>query len=58
MGDEMFSFFLRLCIVACFWAFVWGYMKPKGQLMRVVRAGLLVLALLLVLAVLRMTGTS
>jgi uncharacterized membrane protein YjjP (DUF1212 family) len=58
MGDEIFSFMFRLCIIVCFWAFIWGYMKPKGQLTRIVRAGLLVLVLLFVLAVMRMTGTS
>jgi hypothetical protein len=58
MGDEMFSFFLKLCIIVCFWIFIWACMKPKGQLMRVIRAGLLVLVLLFVLAVMRMSGAS
>jgi hypothetical protein len=58
MGDEMFSFFMRLSIIVCFWVFIWSCMKPKGQLMRVIRAGLLVLVLLFVLAVMRISGTS
>jgi hypothetical protein len=37
-------------------AFVWKFVEPKTQLMRVLRAALLVLGLLAILAVIRITG--
>jgi hypothetical protein len=46
-------FVLRVALVVTIWAFVWRYMEPKTQLMRVLRAALLVLGLLGALAVTR-----
>jgi hypothetical protein len=57
MSGEILSFILRIGIIACFWAFIWGILKPKGQFMRILRAGLLVLCLLGILVVLRVTGS-
>lgn len=52
-----FIFFaLRLSLVATILVFVWRYVKPKTQLMRIARAALLVLGLLAVLAVVKVTG--
>jgi hypothetical protein len=49
-------FVLRISLVVAIWAFVWRFVEPKTQLMRVLRAALLVLGLLAVLAVIRITG--
>jgi hypothetical protein len=49
-------FALRLSLVAVTVAFVWRLVEPKTQLMRIVRATLLVLGLLVVLAVVRVIG--
>ncbi|MHC4580143.1 MAG: hypothetical protein ACYS14_01715 [Planctomycetota bacterium] len=49
-------FALRLSLVAVTVAFVWRHVEPKTQLMRIVRATLLVLCLLAVLAVVRIAG--
>ena len=46
-------FVLRLALIVMIWVCVWKSMKPKTQLMRVLRAALLVVGLLGVLAVLR-----
>lgn len=56
MGDEIFSFIVKLFVIVCFWLFVWAYIKPKGQLMRIVRAGLLVITLLVILVIMRIAG--
>ena len=50
------NFILRLGLVIWFWAFVWRFIKPKTQRMRIVRAGLLLLGLLGIFAALRFTG--
>jgi hypothetical protein len=49
-------FVLRLALIATIWACVWKFIKPKTQLMRVLRAALLVLSLLGALAVMRITS--
>ena len=49
-------FILRLALIATIWACVWKFMKPKTQLMRVLRAALLVLGLLGALAVMKITS--
>ncbi len=48
-------FVLRLALIVTIWAFVWRFVKPKTQLMRIVRATLLVLGLLGALAVMKIT---
>jgi hypothetical protein len=50
------SFVLRISLIVALWAFVWRFVEPKTQLMRILRAALLVLGLLAVLAVIRITG--
>jgi len=49
-------FVLRISLIAALWAFVWKFIEPKTQLMRVLRAALLVLGLLAILAMLKITG--
>lgn len=49
-------FVLRLTLIVTIWAFIWRYMKPRTQLMRILRAALLVLGMLGVLALMRITS--
>ncbi|MHC4430692.1 MAG: hypothetical protein ACYTBS_02520 [Planctomycetota bacterium] len=56
MFRSIVLFALRLSLVAVTVAFVWRHVEPKTQLMRIVRATLLVLCLLAVLAVVRIAG--
>ena len=50
---SLIHFVLRLALIVMIWVCVWKSMKPQTQLMRVLRAALLVLGLLGVLAVMR-----
>ena len=56
MLRDIIFFVLRISLIATLWAFVWKFIEPKTQLMRVLRAALLVLGLLVVLAMLKITG--
>ncbi len=56
MVEGVLSFILRVSLIAVFWAFIWRFVEPRTQLMRILRAALLVLGLLGVLTVLRTTG--
>jgi len=56
MFGSIIFFVLRIGLIAALWAFVWRFVEPRTQLMRILRAALLVLVLLGVLAVLRITG--
>ena len=56
MFRDLIFFVLRISLVATIWVFVWRFIEPKTQLMRILRAALLVLGLLVVLAVIRITG--
>jgi len=56
MFRDMVSFVLRVSLIVALWAFVWRYVEPKTQLMRILRAALLMLGLLGILALLRITG--
>lgn len=56
MFRNILSFILRISLIAMLWAFVWRLVEPRTQLMRILRALLLVLSLLVILAVLRATG--
>jgi hypothetical protein len=58
MLGDIISFILRILLVITLWLFVWSFVKPQTQLMRVFRAALLVLSLLAVLVVLRISGTN
>jgi hypothetical protein len=56
MFRDIVFFVLRISLIAALWAFVWKFIEPKTQLMRVLRAALLVLGLLAILAMLKITG--
>jgi len=56
MLKDFVLFVLRLSLVVAIWAFIWRYVEPKTQLMRIMRAALLLLCLLGVMAVVRLVG--
>ena len=56
MVRDFIIFILRISLVALVWISLWRYVQPRTQLMRILRAALLVLCLLGVLVVLRFTG--
>ena len=56
MLTSVLYFALKLSLIVTLWLFVWHYMEPRTQAMRILRAALLVLGLLGVLAVVRITG--
>ena len=49
-------FVLRLCLVAVVGTFLWRLIEPKTQQARILRAGLLVVGLLITWAVVRIIG--
>jgi len=56
MFRSLIFFVLRISLITMLWAFVWKFIEPKTQLMRVLRAALLVLGLLVILTMLKVTG--
>jgi hypothetical protein len=50
------SFILQIWLIAAFWAVVWRFVEPRTQAMRILRAALLVLGLLGILALSRFMG--
>jgi len=56
MFRDIVLFVLRISLIVALWAFVWKFIEPKTQLMRVLRAALLVLGLLAILAMLKISG--
>jgi len=56
MLRDIIFFVLRVSLIVSLWAFVWKFIEPKTQLMRILRAALLVLGLLVVLAMLKIVG--
>ena len=56
MPVDLIQFVLRLLLTAAICGFVWTLVKPTTQSMRIVRAVLLVLCLLVALAAMRGTG--
>jgi hypothetical protein len=56
MLGGILSLLLRVCLIAALWAFVWRLVEPRTQLMRILRAALLLLGLLGILAAIRVTG--
>lgn len=58
MVRDFITFVLRTSLIAVLWLFVWRFVKPTTQLMRVLRAALLVIVLLAVLAVIRVMGVN
>jgi len=49
-------FVLRICLVAVICAFLWKLIEPKTQQARILRAGILVVGLLITWAVVRIIG--
>jgi len=58
MLGDILSFVLRIGLVVALWAFVWKYVEPRTQLMRILRAALLVFGLLGIWAVLKIAGAN
>jgi len=58
MLGDILSFVLRIGLVVAFWAFVWRFVEPRTQLMRILRAALLVFGLLGIWAVLKIAGVN
>lgn len=56
MLTDLISFILRTCLIVVFWFFIWKYIEPKTQMMRILRAALLVVGLLIIMAMVRITG--
>jgi hypothetical protein len=56
MFRNLIFFILRISLIAALWASVWKLIEPKTQLMRILRAALLVLGLLVILVMLKATG--
>ena len=56
MVRDVLTFVFRIGLVVGFWGFVWSFVKPRTQLLRICRALLLVLGLLGIWAVLQMAG--
>jgi len=56
MLRSILFFALRLSLIATTFAFIWRFVEPRTQLMRIMRAALLVLGLLAVLAAVKVTG--
>ena len=56
MFTDFISFILRISLIVVLWTFVWRLLEPRTQLMRILRAAVLILGLLGILVVLRMTG--
>ena len=53
---DIAHFILRLALIVMIWVFIWRHMRPRNQLMRILRAALLVLGMLGVLAVMKITS--
>jgi hypothetical protein len=53
---SLIIFVLRICLVAVVGAFFWRLIEPKTKQARVLRAGLLVVGLLVTLLVVRSIG--
>jgi len=58
MLEDILSFVLRIGLVVALWVFVWRFVEPRTQLMRLLRAALLVVGLLGIWAVLKITGAN
>jgi len=56
MLRSLVYFALKVSLIVTLWTFVWHYVEPRTQAMRILRAALLVLGLLGILAMVRITG--
>jgi len=51
-------FVSRILLIVAVWGFIWRFVEPRTQLMRVLRAALLLLALLGILAIMKIVGAD
>jgi len=56
MFISFISFILRISLIVAVWFFAWRLLEPRTQLMRILRAAVLLLGLLGILVVLRIAG--
>jgi len=56
MFTDFVSLILRISLIAALWAFVWKFLEPRTQLMRILRAAVLLIGLLGILVILRIAG--
>ena len=56
MFTNFISFILRILLIVVVWFFAWRLLEPRTQLMRILRAAVLLLGLLGLLVVLRIAG--
>jgi hypothetical protein len=56
MVGSLIIFVLRICLVAVVAVFFWRLIEPKTKQARILRAGLLVVGMLLTLAVVKIIG--
>ena len=56
MLRSFLSLALRISLIAAIWLLVWRLIRPRTQLMRILRAAFLLACLLVVLALLRVTA--
>jgi len=56
MLANIISFVLRIGLILAIWTFVWRAIEPQTQSARILRATLLLLSMLTVLAMIRITG--
>jgi hypothetical protein len=56
MVGSIIIFVMRICLVAVVAAFLWRLIEPKTKQARILRAGLLVVGMLVTLAVVRIIG--
>jgi len=56
MTGSIITFVLRLSLIAAVWVFFWQLVQPRTQLMRIFRAALVLAALLVIMALMKITG--
>lgn len=56
MFADFILFILRLLLIIALWVFVWKVVEPRTQFMRILRAALLLVSFLGILAALRVAG--
>ena len=56
MAYDLLYFILRLVVVIFFWIFVWKVIEPRNQLMKILRACLLVAGLVGFLLIIKAAG--
>jgi hypothetical protein len=56
MDGSIINFVLRSCLIVVIWVFFWRLIEPQTLSARVLRAGLLVLGLLVILVVIKLVG--